>query len=532
MKVDKIFPDNWKEVIQGKRVIFYNTGVSSLLHGREKRIEKMKWVFQVFKENPDVVLWWRPHPLEISTLQSMHPELEEQYREVRQCYIEENIGILDESADLNRAIAVSDAYYGAWSSVVELYKVAKKPVLFESNKVKEMMETSFLPSAFCVKNEDIWFIQLNSNKLVRMNRVNYEVKEIVIIPCEPPFQSRYHSCHIVDIGKSLLLLLGKNERIYEYELRTGMIKIHRPQIENYIFNSELVIENKSELLVFPNERSDVLVYDYFTGAIEQRIFFGKNIKAAKCHEAIGSKLYVMDSGSNTLYCYDFSDESDTEINIGADDNKYWGVKKAGKYFVLPHIEKKAITLWNEESGEIIELTEFPERYVSWEEYAYLDAFEKNGNIYIFPSYGNMVLEVDVKNKVINQVFDDVFFDAYYDINSEDCTGITYACVGKYKELVYAYSFIKNCWQIFNLDTMDMQEVSFSEVKSEQHKVLLECLLDNKVYKNPFCEFENPLICNLKNYIKNLADNYENHYLAECIENDIGTKIHNFITSVL
>ena len=83
MEENRIFPDNWKEVVRGKKVILYNTGVSSLLHGQRKRIEKMKWVFQVFKEHPEVVLWWRPHPLELSTLQSMIPELEEQYREVR-----------------------------------------------------------------------------------------------------------------------------------------------------------------------------------------------------------------------------------------------------------------------------------------------------------------------------------------------------------------------------------------------------------------------------------------------------------------
>lgn len=135
MEKDRIFPDNWKEIVRGKKVILYNTGVSGLLHEREKQIEKMKWVFQVFKEYSEVVLWWRPHPLEIGTLQSMLPELEEQYMEVRQRYIEENIGILDESADLNRAIAISDAYYGAWSSVTHLYEIVGKPLLISNSTV-------------------------------------------------------------------------------------------------------------------------------------------------------------------------------------------------------------------------------------------------------------------------------------------------------------------------------------------------------------------------------------------------------------
>lgn len=532
MKVDKIFPDNWKEMVRGKKVILYNTGVSSLLHEREKRIEKMKWVFQVFRERQEIVLWWRPHPLEISTLQSMLPELEEQYREVRRQYQEENIGILDESADLSRAIAVSDAYYGAWSSVVELYKTAKKPVLIENNKVKEIGETFFLPAALCVKDEDSWFIQENSNKLIRMSRVTNEVKEIVTIPCEPPYQGRFYHSYIVDIGESLLLLLGESEQIYEYELGTGKVKIHRPQIENYIFNSELVVEHNSQLLIFPYERSEILAFDFCTGAIEQKNFLGKNIRTAKCHEVIGSKLYVADRGGNTVYCYDFSDESHVETHIGTEDNKYWGIKKAGKYFVLPHIGKKAITLWDEESGEITELTEFPERYASWEEHAYADAYERNGNIYLFPSYGNMVLEVDVNNKVINQVFEDAFFEADYDMNSENCSGNTYSYVGKYNGIVCAFSLIKHCWQIFNLDTMEIQETHMPEIKEERQKGLVECLLDHKEYKNSFCAFEQTTICTLGNYIKSLAGDYEKPCVDNRVDNNVGNNIHKFIMNGL
>lgn len=135
MEENRIFPDNWKEVVRGKKVILYNTGVSGLLHEREKQLEKMKWVFQTFKEHPEVVLWWRPHPLELNTLRSMLPELEGQYKEVRRQYQEKNVGILDESADLNRAIAISDAYYGAWSSVTHLYQITGKPLLISNSTV-------------------------------------------------------------------------------------------------------------------------------------------------------------------------------------------------------------------------------------------------------------------------------------------------------------------------------------------------------------------------------------------------------------
>ena len=56
METDDIFPANWKEMIRGKKVIFYNTGVTGMLNGREKRIEKMKWVFKFFRKRPEAVL--------------------------------------------------------------------------------------------------------------------------------------------------------------------------------------------------------------------------------------------------------------------------------------------------------------------------------------------------------------------------------------------------------------------------------------------------------------------------------------------
>lgn len=145
METDNIFPNNWKEIVREKKVIFYNTSVGSMLSGREKHIEKMKWVFEVFQKNPEVVLWWRPHPLELSTIQSMLPHLEEQYKKLRRQYQEEVVGILDESINLHRAIAISDAYYGDWSSVVELYKATGKPILLSVDNLKEYsLEVAFL----------------------------------------------------------------------------------------------------------------------------------------------------------------------------------------------------------------------------------------------------------------------------------------------------------------------------------------------------------------------------------------------------
>lgn len=530
METDKIFPANWKEIIRGKKVIFYNTGVTSILRGQEKRIEKMKWVFDVFKEHPKVVLWWRPHPLEISTIQSMIPELEEQYMEVRRRFKEENIGILDESADLNRAIAIADAYYGAWSSIVELYKATKKPVLYEDNQIKNLRDALFLPVAVCVKDQYIWFFQLSSNKLIKVNKATFEVEDTISVSMERSFEYRACNYHIIDAGNKLLLLMGKSKNIYEYEIETQSLKSYPLDIEMRSFHSEVVIKKDEKLHLFPYGDNRIWKYDCNSGiATKKKCMEHKVVKAARCHELIGNDVYMADSGNNRIYKYNLVNHSCMEIQVGDKNSKYWGIKKAGEYFVLPHMNKKIITLWNEKTGEIAKLVDFPKQYGCLTGSAYLNMFEKNGNMYIFPFYANMILKIDVQNRLITQEFTNIFFNADYDSKLENIIDATYLCAERYSGSIYAYALYKRCWQIFDLASQSVQESPVFAIRSMEHKKLVKTLLDSKTDNGEaFCEGEDSMICSLDNYIRNVSDNLIQRCDNQFYENRIGENIYKLI----
>lgn len=116
-----------------RKVIFYNTSIGAFLQHGEKMLKKMRDVFQTFEqEKENITLLWRPHPLLPTTIKSMRPELYEEYEKIMEEYRAGDWGIYDDSADLNRAIAVSDAYYGDPSSVVELFKEVGKPVMIQN----------------------------------------------------------------------------------------------------------------------------------------------------------------------------------------------------------------------------------------------------------------------------------------------------------------------------------------------------------------------------------------------------------------
>lgn len=137
-KEDLEIPEEWLKIIEKpdgswKKIILYNTGLGALLQHNEEMLEKMRDVFRFFKKNEKkVALIWRPHPLIKTTIESMRPHLWEEYGKLVEWYCSEEWGIYDDSADLDRAVVLSDAYYGDGSSVIQLYQKVGKPVMLQS----------------------------------------------------------------------------------------------------------------------------------------------------------------------------------------------------------------------------------------------------------------------------------------------------------------------------------------------------------------------------------------------------------------
>lgn len=146
-KMDKVFaagkedakvPKEWLKVIEKedgsrKKIVFYNTGLTALLQHGEKLLDKIEDTFKEFREKEgEIALLWRPHPLFRATIASMRPELKERYERIVEEYCRQSWGIYDDTADLDRAVVISDVYYGDASSVVQLFNKANKRALIQN----------------------------------------------------------------------------------------------------------------------------------------------------------------------------------------------------------------------------------------------------------------------------------------------------------------------------------------------------------------------------------------------------------------
>ena len=126
-KEDYSLPNCWNRLIGNKKVLLFNTSLSELLHNGEKSLAQIVSVIKALSKRDDIVLWWRPHPLTESAINSMRPELAEKYAAIIKDYKRDKFGIFDCTEDVHRAIAYSDGCLTNYSSLMYLYLATGKP---------------------------------------------------------------------------------------------------------------------------------------------------------------------------------------------------------------------------------------------------------------------------------------------------------------------------------------------------------------------------------------------------------------------
>ena len=125
---------DWKEKLldasgNKKFTVLLDTTFEVLTKGRGKTLKKVEEVIGFFKKQKDFALIWRPHPLIKPALRNMCPELIPTYVKLADCCKKLENCIFDDTNDMHTAIAWSDAFMGKYGSMIELYRVTKKPTI-------------------------------------------------------------------------------------------------------------------------------------------------------------------------------------------------------------------------------------------------------------------------------------------------------------------------------------------------------------------------------------------------------------------
>lgn len=124
-EVSKHYIDKFRD----KTVLLWTTNLMKIINGRDIVLDEIEELFNLVKNNPNLGLIYRPHPLEFSYVESKANECFDRYMDlIRGAENTDNI-IVDKNPNYYEAFKIADALISDKSSVLIEFMGTEKPVL-------------------------------------------------------------------------------------------------------------------------------------------------------------------------------------------------------------------------------------------------------------------------------------------------------------------------------------------------------------------------------------------------------------------
>ena len=421
LKISKMveLPPRWQIAIGRRKTVFYNTGVSALMIYGERCLEKMWQVYHAMQKYDDLSYIWRPHPLLESMLGSRYPELVEVYEEWKQAVLSLPQVIYDDTPDFERAVALSDAYIGETSSVVQFFAMAGKPIFYNDMLIgagQAGSEEYLVGSSLVAEGDKIYFWAEYWNALCEMSLRDESVK--ILYHNEP---SDYHVGNygvIKKIGNHLILPPANAPAILDYDLATGRAVEIRLEHPLEIGNVSVALPYDHKVIMVGGNSRWIFTYDVKTQKIQYLWEAPPDILAMRWegHETIfGSPcllddvLYVPLVNSNHVLALNMLTAEAQIFAVGVEAARYgFATAYAGNIWLAPRLGGP-LTVWNPPTGVMQIFDQFPrgftyENVIYREETAFFSgcvAIDKYW--WLLPSQAHNVLRLDMETGNIELV---------------------------------------------------------------------------------------------------------------------------------
>jgi len=404
--------------MQNSKVYFYNTSIGGMLGNTEAFLKKMQYVFDIFQGREDACLLWRPHPLMESTFDSMRMLYKPQYLALKKKFVEEAIGILDETPDIETAIALSDAYIGdAGTSVTSLFGVVGKPMFILNNYLHTLPEKDDWRGERISLQFNGWgddrYQVTNNNQLWFSENNDYHYQFYMDLGTGYS-GSRYYlqameikgNIYVLPYNAQNLLII-KNKKIRKIELKKFIVQ--GPSF--YWCGPD---ENFQYLYLYPNKYPFMIRFHLDTEKIEYIEGIQPfNVRMVNQEWQIGGSAWY---GNEMIFAspadnqFLFMNVDTLESRVCSCESKSTlgtqGIVVDGDELWLIPIQGMIITRWNPKTNAVREYRDVPESFkvLKWpyeyecEEHPFASvlSFEEDGKnlTIISPSWGNMYLSFD------------------------------------------------------------------------------------------------------------------------------------------
>ncbi len=476
---DFTLPDAWRRLVDKpggakKKAVLYNTSMEAMLRGEEAYLKKIRCVLDTFRKRDDAVLWWRPHPLNKAAYQSMRPQLLDEYEQIVTEYKREGFGIYDDTPDMHRAVALSDAYYGDWSSLVALYQCTGKPIMIQD--VDALAEKQD-PYAIAFGNlyddgESFWFTAYHFNALFKMDKQTWKAEFMGSFPGEKPDGQFLYTSITAHKGK-LYFAPGFAKEIASYDPRTGVFcKI--------AFDDQIVLSDAKQLqpvkfgAAVPYRewvffigcsypafvRYDTVTgqLDYFADWIKQMDAFADDNEKMYFRRAIsvdGSCFAAAACTANAIVVFDMEKCASAVYQAGDKRFGYSGICFDGQeYWLSPRLGGPVVK-WNPDTKMYQEYNHFPGNYVCGR-YSFLNIVYAKSCAWLFPIFANMAVKVDGWAGEIAkaEAFEP---ECEYEKNERSLSDVNYILSEAIGDVIYAHTGKSNRFIAYDCNTGHRRE---------------------------------------------------------------------------
>lgn len=553
-KVDKIrhyeknkpiIPKQWIERIGTKKVVMYNVSISSILNERSGAINKIKYVFSIFKERNDVLLLWRPHPLIEATLKSMLPDLFKEYLKLKETFIRENIGIYDDTPDITASISISSGYIGEESSsIIHMFGATDKPILILDSKInrlpikEDLKAVSFIDAHF--EENDMWFVSSGIDALCKINLYKGNINIVKEISNKIFSTNMPQYCDVKKIDNKIYILPLLSSDLCIYDLETHELKkiiIPETEFENF----DRMIHYKEYLFMKPKKYNAILQYNinngeviYHKKCIEEFYENSEDKSMFLWGVSVRENLLLMASAMNNKVLEFNMDTGESKVHtVGSEGMTYFAMEYDGKdYWLIPE-EGNSIVRWNYETGNVKEYNNYPNNFIG-ENRAFIGLVCCGDYMIAFPREANMIVKIDIKTGKMSEFklklpYSEGQRSSCYNFNSSN-----YNFVKKINDdYVIAFSNYNNSLLKISISTGEYSLIKCEFTQSDVNEYLNKSIDNNKLHPAlPLATRESQYLT-----VDKFIDKYimnESNSFSECMnENTYGSyncgeKVHKYI----
>ncbi len=412
---DVLIPETWKPLLNGKKILMLNTSIGCFLQEGSVYLQKIKRLCEVICCQSQVALIWRPHPLLAATIRSMRPHLLAEYNSLKEYFIKNKIGVLDETPDISRAVAISDAYIGEeGTSLIYLFGAAGKPIFILNNHITDAFtdeEKRKVHIADMVRQEDKLWLTTNrynalfyadtSTKLVHyVGRVKEQPKWHSVYPFltilgERIFLSPYIAGRpaVYDMNSQEMELIGGGD-MEEGAMRRSIIPYGKriyylPWIDDYI--AELNTET-GEWSYHTECIQELWKEVGEEEAIKQGVVYGYAVNR--------KDLWLTATYTNRILRFNMEDGTYTICSVGSGESGYSGIIAEERFLWLAEVNSGNVVRWDRRSGKV-KMFCMPEGFRCWHNVmgrsmAHFSLINMENWVVTLPGFSNSMVKLDKK----------------------------------------------------------------------------------------------------------------------------------------